>query len=188
MKKKLAVPVVVCCALVMLTLACCSQTAANQDSKKSYSEIIGERLVSFTDCANAFSASLEQIADRSYAPSDKQTADIQDKLERLEKACAGLAGLKAPARYAEAQKALDEAMADYADAIDKCSALLEFYGAYDDMFRKYSNPKDGSAEIEKKERALYDSLSAAMQKATDSFRNACEKFDSVKTNNTTTGK
>ena len=81
-----------------------------------------------------------------------------------------------------------EAMADYADAIDKCSALLEFYGAYDDMFRKYSNPKDGSAEIEKKERALYDSFSAAMQKATDSFRNACEKFDSVKTNNTTTGK
>ena len=48
------------------------------------------------------------------------------------------------------------------------------------MFRKYKDPKEGSAKIEKEERALYGDFAQAMEKATQSFRAACEKFDKVR--------
>ncbi len=184
MKKIFAFSVFVCCSVLMIIVAGCSSPdilkGKSVNDKSSYIQTINAKLVSFTDCANAFSDSLEQIADRKYAPSEKQTADIQNKLDRLEKACAALAGEKAPAEYSEAQAALDEAMADYAVAIEKCNALLEFYDAYESMFRKYKNPDKGSAEIEIKEREIYGEFAQAMQKATDSFRAACEKFDNAK--------
>ena len=178
MKKLLAVSVFVCCAAFLLFLPGCSapNVEQKQDHGKSYAEIMNEKLVSFTDCANAFSDSVEQIADRKYAPSNSQIADIQKNLDRLEKACKELSGQNAPAAYSEAQSALDAAMADFSDAIDKCGSLLEFYSGYDDMFRQYDNPTEGSAITEKKERALYNEFAKAMQKASDSFRAACEKF------------
>ena len=82
MKKLLAVSVFVCCAAFLLFLPGCSapNVEQKQDHGKSYAEIMNEKLVSFTDCANAFSDSVEQIADRKYAPSNSQIADIQKNL------------------------------------------------------------------------------------------------------------
>ena len=182
MKKILAVTVFAFCAVLLFALPGCSsfEQKGTKNNGKSYAEIMNEKLVSFTDCANAFSDSLEKIADRTYAPSEKQTADIQSKLDRLEKTGKELVGLKAPAAYSEAQSALDAAMADYSDAFEKCRTLLAFYGTYDEMFRKYKDPKEGSAKIEKEERALYGDFAQAMEKATQSFRAACEKFDKVR--------
>ncbi len=183
MKKILALSALVCCVPLFLALAGCSMLGGNKDNEKSYSQLMNEKLVSFTDCANAFSESLERIAGSKSAPSDSQIEDIQNKLDRLQAACIELSGQKAPAEYSAAQKAIDTAMADYSDAADNCSALLEFYGAYDDLFRKFNNPAEGSVEMEKKERALYDRFAKAMMKATDSFRAACEEFDKVQLNN-----
>ena len=187
MKKILAVALFICCAAFLVTIAGCSQVAEKigiiGDKGKSYSETMNEKLVSFTDCANALCDSLERIADRTYAPTDSQTADIQDTLDAFGRACGELAGQKAPAEYSVAQEAMNEAMENYADAIEKCGALLEFYGAYDDMFRKYKDPAEGKAAIEKNERALYEDFANAMKKADDSFRTACEKFDSVNKQN-----
>lgn len=180
MKKIVAVSFLVCCAAFLLLTAGCSTDGSDPQQGGSYIDRMNEGLVSFTDCANALCDSLDDIADRTYAPSDKQLADIQEKLDRLRSACSRLAGQNAPRRYSEAQSALDEAMRDYADAFDKCDALLEFYGTYDELFRQYKDPVEGSAEIEKQERALYGEFAGAMRKATDSFRTACGKFDSVK--------
>ena len=169
------------CAAFLLVLPGCSTSdyERKQNNDNSYIEKMNDKLVSFTDCANAFSDSVEKIAEVKSAPSNLQIADIQNQLDRLKTACSGLSGQKAPAKYSEAQSALDAAMADYADAIDKCSALLAFYSSYDDLFHKYKNPTEGSAKIEKKERALYEDFAKSMQKATDSFRTACEQFDKV---------
>ena len=59
MKKLLAVSVFVCCAAFLLFLPGCSapNVEQKQDHGKSYAEIMNEKLVSFTDCANAFSDS-----------------------------------------------------------------------------------------------------------------------------------
>ena len=147
--------------------------------EKSYAETMNEKLVSFTDCANAFSDSLDKIADRPYAPSPNQTAELRVRLDSLKKACAELAGQKAPEEYAQAQSALDKAAADYAEAFDKCGSLLDFYAKYDELFRKYPSPAEGSEAIGKTERALYSDFAQAMEKATLSFRAACEEFDKV---------
>lgn len=178
MKKTLALSVVICCTAILLVLSGCF----SHDSKKekSYSEIMSEKLVSFTDCANAFSDSLEKIAGSKSAPSDSQIADIRAALEELKKSCADLAGQDAPAQYAEAQQALDDAMADYSKAIEKCDALLAFYSQYDEMYRKFKNPNEGRAEIEKSERAVYDEFAQSMRTATESFRAACRKFNKAK--------
>ena len=179
MKKILAVSAFACCAVLMLSFIGCF-FLDKKDTEKSYAETMNEKLVSFTDCANAFSDSLEKIADRTYAPSDSQIADMQDKLDRLKKACGQLSGNNAPEKYSEAQSALEAAMADYAEAIDKCGVLLDYYRTYDDLFRKYDSPAKGGAQIEKEERTLYNEFAVAMEKATNSFRNACEKFNTVK--------
>ena len=139
-----------------------------------------QKLVSFTDCADAFSDSLEKIAGSKSAPSDAQIAEARHALDKLDKACADLAGQDAPSRYAAAQQAFDNAMNDYSGAIKKCRALLDFYSGYDELYRQFSDPAKGRAEIEKRERAVYLEFAQAMQKATESFRAACEKFDKVK--------
>ena len=185
MIKKHAASAFVCCAfaaLVFLFLAAgcfSSPEKGNEEKTKSYAEIMNERLIIFTDCAEKFSDSLEDIAGSQSAPSDSQIARINEALDGLKKACAGLAGQEAPPEYAEAQSALDKAMDDYAAAMEKCDVLLEFFRNYDTEFRRYKNPVEGRAEIEKQERALYDEFAQAMAQASASFRSACEKFNSV---------
>lgn len=181
MKKTHAFWVVVCGAALLLALSGCSFVGQKESGRreKSYAETMNEKLVSFTDCANAFSDSLDKIADRPYAPSPNQTAELRVRLDSLKKACAELAGQKAPEEYAQAQSALDKAAADYAEAFDKCGSLLDFYAKYDELFRKYPSPAEGSEAIGKTERALYSDFAQAMEKATLSFRAACEEFDKV---------
>jgi uncharacterized protein YukE len=178
MKKIHALSVVICCAALLLVISGCK--AHDDNKEKSYSEIMSEKLVSFTDCANAFSDSLEKIAGSKSAPSDSQIAEIRTALDELKKACAGLAGQDAPKQYSEAQQALDDAMEEYSKAMEKCDALLAFYSQYDEMYRKFKNPTEGRSEIEKSERAVYDEFAQAMQTATESFRAACKKFSKVK--------
>ena len=63
MKKILAVTVFAFCAVLLFALPGCSSLGpkGTKNNGKSYAEIMNEKLVSFTDCANAFSDSLEKI-------------------------------------------------------------------------------------------------------------------------------
>ena len=176
MRKSVMLSAVVCCAICLLLLAGCS---AGEEKKSDYTEIMNGRLVSFTDCVNDFCDTLDEMAGSESAPSDRQIAALSDRLDRLEKACDGLAGLQAPAEYASAQSALNEAVADYRAAFEKCRALLEFFRTYDEQYHAFGSPDEGRAEIEKKERALFDEFAQAMKKATDSFRAACGDFENA---------
>lgn len=174
MKKAIVWFAALACLLVLL--CGCTLFGGGKTKAKSYAEIMNEKIVSFTDCANRFSDSLDAIAGSLSAPSDRQIAGIEKNLAALEAACDSLAGQKAPAAYADAQKKLDEAMADYGEAFAKCRTLLDFFKTYDTQFRELGDPVEGSAEMEKRERALYGEFADAMRKAADSFRTACKEF------------
>ena len=177
MKKLVTLSAICCCAVLLLVIAGCSDSGAK---KNNYAEVLNEKLVSFTDCADDFSAVLEEIAGSPSAPSDKQLVKAYDSLGRLEKACNALSGIQSPAEYVDAQEKLNQAVADYNAAFEKCRALLDFFRSYDELFHSFGNPEQGSAEMEKQERALYDDFAQAMKNATESFRTACEELEKVK--------
>lgn len=141
-----------------------------------YVQSMNEALVSFTDCADQFSDSLEKMASGKSAPSDWQITEMENYLDRLEKVCRTIESLNAPGKYAQAQLAINHSMNEYRAAFEKCRALLDFYKSYDERFHRFKDPIKGSAKMEKTERALYNEFARAMLKATDSFRVASECF------------
>ena len=171
---------------VLMTAGCSNSDEKNEavtsvdDGSDEYIVRLNQALVSFTDCANQFSDSLEQVAESKSVPSDAQISAIDSSLGKLERACENLDGIDAPERYSQAQQAINSSMSDYRTAIDKCRALLDFYRGYDEQFRKYKDPAKCSAKMREKGTALYDDFAQAMKQATDSFRSANEAYNSVK--------
>lgn len=166
--------------MMLVLLAGCSSPEKNENPvvrEKNYQEIMSEKLVSFTDCANAFCDCLDKIALKDSAPSDTLIGELSGRLDRLESVCAAMKDVKAPAGFSSAQAAMNKAMEEYAGAFEKGRALLDFYRGYDRRFHDYKNPEAGRAEIEKEERALYGEFAAAMARASASFREACREFD-----------
>ncbi len=155
------------CGLLLLTLFGC------QAMKKSrYIASVNEKMALFTDCANAFSDSLEEIAKTQAAPTKSQIDEAENRLDALSEVCKEIETLKAPGSYAKEQKALRDAMAQYGIALEKGRALLEFYRQYDALFRSYPNPDEGSETMKQKTLEIYGEFAEAMRQATDSFREA----------------
>lgn len=156
--------------MLVVLYACGS---ANQN----YIDEVNETLASFTDCANAFSDSVEAIADSRKVPTAAQIDEIERRMEQLSAVCEKLGAVEAPKSCADRQAALAKAMEQYADALAKCRTLLEFYRGYDAEIRAYPTPDEGSAAMEQKLSALYSDFAEAMWQARDSFREAQAKWE-----------
>ena len=183
MRKKWLITAGLVAMLAILLAGCASSQNTGRPvlRDKTYGEIMNEKLISFTDCADDFCGILDEVAEKDSAPSDSQVGRLSDSLGRLEIAGAALKGVKAPAAYAAAQSAMDRAMDDYAAAFEKGRALLDFYRGYDERFHAYKDPAEGRKEIRVQEKVLYEDFASAMARASDSFRQACEELDNVKT-------
>lgn len=149
--------------MVLLALCACG-SAQNR-----YIDEVNRQLVSFTDCANAFTDSLEAISDSRTVPTEVQMNEIEGCIDRLSAVCGQIEAISAPRQYADQQAALREAMHQYADAMEKCRALLEFYRGYDAEIRSYPTPDEGSAAMEQKMRTLYTEFAEAMWQARESL-------------------
>ena len=155
------------CGLLLLTLFGCGAVERNQ-----YIASVNEKLASFTDCANAFSDSLEEIGKTEAAPTEAQIDEAEKRLDALSEVCKEIETIQAPGSYAKEQNALRDAMAQYGIALEKGRALLEFYRQYDAVFRAYPNPDEGSVAMKQKTLEIYGEFAKAMRQATDSFREA----------------
>ena len=153
--------------LLLLTLVGCGGVGKGQ-----YIVSMNEKLSSFTDCANAFSDSLEEIAKTEAAPTESQIDEAEKRLDALSEICNEIQTMQAPRSYAQEQKALSDAMEQYRFALEKGRALLAFYRGYDAAFRAYPNPDEGSEAMKQKTLEIYTAFAEAMQQATDSFREA----------------
>ncbi len=180
MKKSVVVTVLILFTMSMVLIAAgCSGAESKKSPEEIYMESMNHALVSFTDCANEFSDSLERIAASKSAPSDSQIKATDESLAKLEKACRTIGGIDAPAQYAGVQQSMNDAMADYGVAFEKCRVLLDFYRNYDERFHEFSDPVEGSSQMRKEGTALYEDFAQAMMTAIDSFRAAVNQFESV---------
>ena len=68
------------CGLLLLTLFGCGAVERNQ-----YIASVNEKLASFTDCANAFSDSLEEIGKTEAAPTEAQIDEAEKRLDAAAK-------------------------------------------------------------------------------------------------------
>lgn len=160
-----------CAAVVLLALCACG--SANDK----YIDEVNDKLVSFTDCANAFSDSMEAISDSRTVPTAAQIDEIEHRIDQLSAVCEQTAAIDAPKDYADEQTALREAMEQYIDALEKCRALLAFYRGYDAEIRSYPTPDEGSAAMQLKLGTLYTDFAEAMWQARESFRQAQAKLE-----------
>ena len=165
------ISLLICSAALLLLLCACGS------AKEQYIDEVNAKLVSFTDCANAFSDSIEAIADSRKVPTAAQIDEIERRMDNLFSVCGQLKAINAPKACADEQAALTEAMGQYTDALQKCRALLEFYRGYDAEIRSYPTPDEGSAAMETKLSALYSDFAEAMWQARASFREAQTKLE-----------
>lgn len=168
--------------IVLLSICGCSsnkqaQTEPKFTAEDEYIVSINQKLVSFSDCANGFSDSLEQISQSTALPTSSQLDSIENKAESLSAVCAQIKEISAPDKYAEAQTALNNSMQGYIDAMTKCKELLDFYREYNAKMRSYSSPEDGGAELKKQCSAIYSEFAVMMRQATSEFQTAQTKFN-----------
>lgn len=157
---------------VMLCLLC-----ACRSGKAQYIDKVNAGLVSFTDCAEAFTDSLQVISDVQTVPTTQQLDNIENKLNALSKVCNQVEQLEAPHSYADKQKALSRAMEQYRDALERCRVLLSDYRGYDAEIRSYPTPDEGSAAMQEKIGQHYSQFVEALWQARDTFRQAQAMFE-----------
>ena len=141
-----------------------------------YLDEVQEGLVSFSDCADAFTDSLRAIGEQQTVPPSGQLDHIEQRLDALSAVCHRLASLEAPTSCADRQAALRTAMTQYEDALEKCRVILTFYRDYDEKFHTFNDPEEGSKQMEAELTALYADFTDAMWTAEDSFHAAREAF------------
>lgn len=146
-------------------------------AENKYVDAINQKLVSFSDYANAFSDSLEEIAESTAIPTTAQMNNIESCMEKLSDVCAQIQEINAPAKYADAQTALNDSMQKYIDALAKCKELLDFYREYDTKIHSYTNPEEGGAELEKQGKQIYADFADILQQATSAFHTAQAEFN-----------
>lgn len=157
-------------ALLMLLFGCASLTPDGR-----YVGEVNKKLVSFTDCANAFSDSMEQMADSTKIPSAVQIDEAEIRMDALAEVCDEIAAMEAPDAYADKQAALRDAMKLYAQAMTQGRELLEFYRGFDAEIRSYPTPDEGIAAMREKGGTLYADFAGTMRQAAEAFR-AAEKM------------
>ena len=160
------------CGLVALVFVLCSCDSEN----KRYVDDINDKLVSFADCVDALTDSLNTISEVRTVPTVEQIDEIEGRIDKLSSVCGEIQTLRAPEDYSDVQKAVAKSMGEYKDAMEKCKILMEFYRSYDAEFHLYSTPDEGSAAMEEKLNALYSEFMDAMWQARDSLLIARDKI------------
>ena len=156
----------------MLCLLCACRPAESR-----YIDDVNAGLVSFTDCAGAFTDSLRTISDTRTVPTTQQLDDIETRLNALSKVCGLLETLEAPQSYTDKQAALSLAMEQYRDALERCRVLLNDYRTYDATIRSYPTPDAGSAAMQEKIGQHYGQFVEALRQARQAFQQAQEMFE-----------
>lgn len=171
-------------AILSLTVICGCSHAQNDSTVKlsendKYITSLNEVLVSFSDCANALSESLESIADTNVIPVEAQLDKISAAVTDLSEVCTMIQAIQAPAKYSQAAVELNDAMQKYTSALEKCTELLNFYRTFDSKIREYDDPAKGSQELAPKAKSIYNEFAAQLQQATAAFQSACESIKQV---------
>ncbi len=171
--------------IISLMLICgCSSGDGNGGVKLSaedkYIGALNAALVSFSDCANELSSSLQQIADTTAIPSDSQLDVIAAAGEKLSEACSQIQAIEAPEKYAQADLQLDNSMRKFSSALQKCTELLNFYREFDSKIREYDAPVQGRKKLEPQAQAIYNEFATLLQQATSEFKAACESIKQIR--------
>lgn len=166
-----------------MLICSCSSGNGNDEIKLSkedkYIGALNAALVSFSDCANELSTSLQQIADTTTIPSDKQLDVIAAAGEKLSEACSQIQAIEAPEKFAQADLQLENAMQKYSSALQKCTELLNFYREFDSKIREYDDPVQGRKKLEPQAQAIYNEFATLLQQATSEFKSACESIEQI---------
>lgn len=174
-------------AILSLAVICGCSSQNNGDSTPKLSEediyinTLNNALVSFSDCADALSTSLQEISDTTKIPSETQLDKISAAVTDLSDVCARIQAIEAPAKYTQAAAELSDAMQKYTSALQKCTELLNFYREFDSKIREYDDPVKGSKELTPKATEIYNEFASQLQQATAAFNSACQSIEQVRT-------
>lgn len=170
-------------AIISIAVICsCSSTQGGGTVLSEGDKYIGAlnaALVSFSDCSDKLSQSLEPIADTTKIPSDTQLDNISAAVTDLSEVCARIQNIEAPKKYAQTAAQLNDSMQQYTSALQKCTELLNFYREFDSRIREYDDPVKGSKELAPKGKELYSQFASQLQQATASFKAACDSIKRI---------
>ena len=157
---------------MILTLALLCLLCSCGPTKAGYIRQVRGGLDDFAACADAFTDSLQQIADVHTVPTTEQCDDIETKLNALSKVCLRLEQLDAPKSCAKQQQALSRAMETYRDALERCRVLLSDYRDFDATIRSYPTPDEGSAAMRQTINEHYTLFIETLRQAQEYLRQA----------------
>jgi uncharacterized protein YceK len=167
--------------IMLLSMCGCSAIGDKTDpavlAENQYIDTVNQKLVSFSDCTNALSDSLAQVADITTVPTSSQMENIESCMKNLSAVCAQIQVMTPTEKYINAQTMLNDSMQKYTSAMDKCQELLNFYREYDTKIRSYNDPVKGGSELKQQAEQIYAEFADILQQATSEFHTAQAEFN-----------